>query len=275
MLDARGSEYRLLSSSNLPSRDLPLSFVSCSQNTRHSRAFRQGLIGSESGTVVHYSTQRIMEQTGESLHRSLDLAIRSGGLESWEQFIREAHGLISATVFSSLSRWQPPQRDRVEDLVQETFLKMCADNFHLLRCFRSNRPEALVAYLRAIAATVVSDAQRARSAQKRGAANETVDLDQANLAVTDRNDSVERVERALLFRRVAECLSAQKERDRQIFWLYYRHGLSSQAIAAIEIMELTSSGVESLIRRLTIAVRKCLKISPVRKMSRAAKGNMS
>lgn len=215
-----------------------------------------------------------MERIGDALHRSLQGALAAGGLQAWEQFIREAHGLVASTVFSALSRWRNPQRDQVEDLVQETFLKLCANDFYLLRGFRSGRPEALVAYIRTITSTVVSDVQRARSAQKRGSGGETVELDDVHLAAGT-TEAVEQVEREMLFHRVAQCLSTQRDRDRQVFWLYYRQGLTSHAIAAIQKVELTSSGVESLIRRLTIAVRKCLKIPAAREISPAAKGNVA
>jgi RNA polymerase sigma-70 factor (ECF subfamily) len=215
-----------------------------------------------------------MENTGANLHRSLQRALEASAPQAWEQFVRESHAMIASTVFTTLSRWATPRKDRVEDLVQETYLKLCTNDFHLLRCFRSDRPEALVAYLRTIASTVVSDAQRARSAQKRGSGGEPVDLDDVQNTAGSA-ESIEQIEREMLFSRVAQCLSAQKDRDRHVFWLYYRQGLTSQAIATLRIVDLSTSGVESLIRRLTIAVRKCLKISPAGDVSQTAKGNVA
>jgi RNA polymerase sigma-70 factor (ECF subfamily) len=214
------------------------------------------------------------EGTDAILHQSLREALEGSELKAWEDFVREAHGVVASTVLRALSRWRYPQKDQVEDLVQETFLKLCANDFYLLRRFRSDRSEALVAYLRAVTSTVVSDAQRARSAQKRGSGGEALDLDDVPHAAAT-TQSIEQVERDMLFSRVAECLSDQRKRDRQIFWLYYRHGLTTQAIAEIKVVELSSSGVESLIRRLTIAVRKCLKIRGAETISQTAKGNIA
>jgi RNA polymerase sigma-70 factor (ECF subfamily) len=45
------------------------------------------------------------------------------------------------------------------------------------------------------------------------------------------------------------------ERDRQIFWLYYRQGMSAKEIAAISSLNLTIKGVESVIVRLNQFVR--------------------
>jgi RNA polymerase sigma-70 factor (ECF subfamily) len=160
----------------------------------------------------------------------------------------------------------------LEDLVQDTFLKLCGNNFSLLRRFRSERPEALVAYIRTIAATVVSDAQRSRVAQKRGSGGEPVNLDDVHNAA-EPAQSVKIIERDMLLSQIDKCLSGQTERDRQVFWLYYRQGLTSKGIAAIRAVELTSSGVESLIRRLTIVARKCIERRTAEEMPQTAKGN--
>jgi RNA polymerase sigma-70 factor (ECF subfamily) len=192
-------------------------------------------------------------------------------LELWERFIEEAHGVVASTVFRTLARWRTPQRDRVDDLVQETFLKLCANKFSLLQKFRSDRQEAFVAYLRAIAASVVSDSLRSSAAEKRGSGNEPVGLDEV-FDAAEPAGSVAVIERELLLGQVDRCLSGQIERDRQVFWLYYRHGLTSRAIAEIKAVNLTSSGVESLIRRLTIAVQKCLKVR-AGDVPQTAKGN--
>ena len=46
------------------------------------------------------------------------------------------------------------------------------------------------------------------------------------------------------------------DRDRTIFWLYYRQGLTTKAIATLPAIGLTIKGVESTLGRLTKMVRK-------------------
>jgi hypothetical protein len=46
------------------------------------------------------------------------------------------------------------------------------------------------------------------------------------------------------------------ERDRQIFWLYHRHGLTAREIASIRYFGLTDKGVESVLVRLTALVKQ-------------------
>jgi RNA polymerase sigma-70 factor (ECF subfamily) len=68
------------------------------------------------------------------------------------------------------------------------------------------------------------------------------------------------MDREVLIRQIDGQLAAASEpatrvRDRQIFWLYYRHGMTTRAIAAIPGIGLTQKGVESAIQRLTSHVR--------------------
>jgi RNA polymerase sigma-70 factor, ECF subfamily len=206
-----------------------------------------------------------------TLLASFQKALEADRVEAWEDFVRQAHGVIATTVFYTIARWRTPQKDLIEDLVQETFLKLCSSDFALLRRFRSDRPEALVAYIRTIASSVVADSQRSLMAQKRGAGEEPVTLDALH-HVSEQRNSTEVIEREMLLKRIDRCLFGQPRRDRLVFWLYYRHGLTTQAISTLKFANLTSSGVESLIRRLTITVRRCLRISGATEPAQPAKG---
>jgi RNA polymerase sigma-70 factor (ECF subfamily) len=219
-----------------------------------------------------------MDRTGAALHRLYRQALESDELQAWEEFVREAHTPVASAVYLTLARWGKPSKERVEDLVQETFLKLCEGGFGLLKAFRSDRQEALPAYLRAIAANVVIDAQRTRVAARRGSGAEPLELDEARNAVASDEASehtVEAVERRMLVARVGECLSGCAARDRQVFWLYYRQGFTTKAIAGIAAFGLTESGVESLIRRLTLVARKCLNVPASREIHPVLKGNDS
>jgi len=212
-----------------------------------------------------------MDRTGAELYRLYRQALASDDLRGWEEFVREAHGPIASAVFFTLARRSKPAKDRVEDLVQDTFAKLCEGNYSLLREFRSERPEALIVYLRTVAAHVVCDAQRARGAAKRGSAADPLELDEArHVAAVD--ESAEAVEHRMFLTRVDECLSAHEDRDRHIFWLYYRQGMTAKAISGLAAVGLTPKGVGSLIHRLTGGVRKCLDAPARREIPEALKG---
>jgi hypothetical protein len=53
------------------------------------------------------------------------------------------------------------------------------------------------------------------------------------------------------------CIEGRdKDRNRRIFWLYYRAGLSAAAISVLPGIGLSTKGVESLILRMTREVRE-------------------
>jgi RNA polymerase sigma-70 factor (ECF subfamily) len=66
-----------------------------------------------------------------------------------------------------------------------------------------------------------------------------------------------------LIQEVRGCLNevasgSQGERDRRIFWLYFRSGLTASAIASLPTIGLSTKGVESTLLRLTKQVRERL-----------------
>ena len=56
----------------------------------------------------------------------------------------------------------------LDDVLQETYVALCANDYRLLRQFVEKHPDSLGAMLRVVAANVTHDQIRARNAQKRG-----------------------------------------------------------------------------------------------------------
>lgn len=193
----------------------------------------------------------------ENLLLLLREALRTNDFSAWNAFVGAAQPVVASTVFTCLSKWRRPGAEEVEDLVQETFLRMCANNLALLRQFRGDRPEGLTALLRTVASNAVWDYWRSQGAQKRGGDAEMVPLEEVGGSLAS-SASVERIEQDLLLKQVRVCLSGRPEREQQIFWLYFRHGLTSEAISRIRCVGLSSKGVQSLLHRLTSVVRECL-----------------
>jgi RNA polymerase sigma-70 factor (ECF subfamily) len=153
----------------------------------------------------------------------------------------------------------------IDDLIQETYLKLCASGLRSFKAIRADRPDAIFAYVRVFTANLVHDQLKAAKAQKRGGSVDTSsehgEIAATGRVMTTRTESV--IERRLLLQEVESCLTAvapgaKSERDRRIFWLYYRVGLSANAIANLPTIDLTTKGVESTILRLTRLVRKQL-----------------
>jgi RNA polymerase sigma-70 factor (ECF subfamily) len=74
------------------------------------------------------------------------------------------HWLIATVALRVARRWgeSPPQL--IDDLVQETYLKPCDDNFRMLRKFKSDQPDAFYGNLKT--ANLVHDRFKAAHSSK-------------------------------------------------------------------------------------------------------------
>ena len=66
----------------------------------------------------------------------------------------------------------------------------------------------------------------------------------------------DRVDRGVLLAEIERTLRHDaSDRDRRIFWLHYRAGLTAVQISSFRTIELSAKGVESVILRLTRLIR--------------------
>ncbi|MGB7603534.1 MAG: sigma-70 family RNA polymerase sigma factor [Candidatus Sulfotelmatobacter sp.] len=181
---------------------------------------------------------------------------------SWEEFVSRFHRPISISVIRAAHQWTGIPQQVVDDLVQETYLKLCADKCHLLHAFAQEHPEAIEGYIKMIACNVARDHFKARYSQKRGAGRDQESLNDIDPSGGSGTlGSADTMEREILLKQIDACLGKcvagpDEERDRTIFWLYYQQGMSAKAIAALPTVGLTPKGVESAILRLTRLVRE-------------------
>src|SRR5882672_2870924 len=63
-----------------------------------------------------------------SLHHLLSLCLRSHDELLWTEFIHRSQPVIAGVVIKSIRRWTRPNPSLVDDLVQETYLKLCAND---------------------------------------------------------------------------------------------------------------------------------------------------
>jgi RNA polymerase sigma factor (sigma-70 family) len=81
-------------------------------------------------------------------------ALARGEKEAWEAFVRRYAGLVVAAV-----RGVAREGTEVEDLVQEVFLRLCRDDFRLLRTYDPARAQ-LSTWVTIIARSTARDAMR-------------------------------------------------------------------------------------------------------------------
>ena len=150
----------------------------------------------------------------------------------------------------------------VEDLIQVTYLKLWEDGCRLLRDFAMQHPEAILGYIKKTAANATHDHFKHGHSQSSGGDKphvSTSDVDPE--AGNEVHGSQEKIAREVLLNEIGEHLKRSltgpdQERDRMIFWLYFRQGMSTKEIANLPGINLSMKGVGSVIERLKHAIRE-------------------
>lgn len=183
---------------------------------------------------------------------------------AWCEFVRRFHPLISRVVLRTARQWGETAVEAIDDLIQETYLKLCAIGPDLSQRFVPSHPDAIYGYIKVFAANLVHDHFKAAHSQKRAPGSPAVSLEEEGPNRTPPSYiSASAMDRNLLIQEVDKCLQAvstgpDADRNRRIFWLYYRTGLTASAIATLPAIGLTTKGVESTLLRLTKQVRQRL-----------------
>jgi RNA polymerase sigma-70 factor (ECF subfamily) len=182
---------------------------------------------------------------------------------AWKEFVRRFQPLIARVALRVSRQWGVESSQIVDDLVQDTFLKLCVDRLHLLRKFKPAREDAIFGYVKVFTANLVRDHFKAVHSQKRGggAKLDPIESHDSSHSSPAAVSSAAKLERTILMQEIdaflrVVCVGPHSARDIKIFWLYYRFGLPASAIAALPTIALTTKGVETAILRLTRLVRQ-------------------
>jgi RNA polymerase sigma-70 factor (ECF subfamily) len=185
----------------------------------------------------------------------------SNDSSGWQEFVVRFQRPIRLSIIRTANRWGQLPGKVLDDLAQETYLKLCEDGCRLLLQFAVQHPEAVSGYIKVIAVNLAHDYFKAAYSKKRGGGQAHESLAQFEPKTDGNSLGDERsIERQILIKQIDACLDtasnlADRERDRSIFWMYYIQGLSAKAISALPTVGLTAKGVESAILRLTKHVR--------------------
>jgi RNA polymerase sigma-70 factor (ECF subfamily) len=181
--------------------------------------------------------------------------------DAWEEFVCRIKKPISYIIMRTASLWGKPSRSLVEDLTQVTYLKLWEGGLSLLQDFAMQRPEAILGYLKRTAANATQDHFKHGHSQSSGGDIphiSTADVDPE--AGREVHGSQERIAFEVFCNEIDEhlkrCVNGpDQERDRMIFWLYFRQGMSTKEIASLPTIGLGAKGVGSVIERLKHAIR--------------------
>jgi RNA polymerase sigma-70 factor (ECF subfamily) len=185
----------------------------------------------------------------------------------WNEFAGRFQPHIARVVNRCVCRRVGPNPALVDDLVQDTYLKLCANNYKPLRDFNFKDDHGFFGFLKVVASRVVEDHFRGSHSQKRGSGREQEDIEEVRTAAPFRSTASQPAELAILMGEIERCLAELVSepnfaRDHAIFWLYYRQGLTAKAIAQLPANRLSVKGVESTLLRLTRFVKARLTDPP-------------
>jgi RNA polymerase sigma-70 factor (ECF subfamily) len=148
---------------------------------------------------------------------------------AWREFVGTFHRLIATVALRVARRWGESSPQLIDDLVQETYLQLCDDNFRRLRKFKSDHPDAFYGYLKVVTANLVHDHFKAAHSSKRGSGTIEIAADEKIPLGCDALGGASVVKSA---------------------W-----GLTADAIAGLPSIGLSTKGVESSLLRLTWLLR--------------------
>jgi len=208
-----------------------------------------------------FSTNRSTRYSSLSLKDIVCLCAESNDDEAWEEFVSRVGRPIGLTIMRTASLWGEPSRSLVEDLVQVTYLKLWEGGCRLLRDFAIERPDAILGYLKKTAANATHDYFKHGHSQSSGGNESHVSTSDVDPEAGDETvGSEERIAFGVFLNEIdvylERCLSGlDQERDRTIFWLYFRQGMSTREIASLPTIGLGPKGVGSVIERLKHGLR--------------------
>jgi len=181
---------------------------------------------------------------------------------AWEEFVARVGKSISLTILRTASLWGEPSRSLVEDLVQVTYLKLWEDKCRLLRDFAMQNPEGILGYLKKAASNATHDYFRHGRSQSAGGSQAHVSTSDHDVeAGNEAHGNEDRIAFQILLHQIDQHLKEHltgpdHERDRTIFWLYFRQGMSTKEIGSLPTIGLGAKGVGSVIERLKHCVRE-------------------
>lgn len=220
-----------------------------------------------------------MDYSSLPVNELVRLCFQSGDESAWAEFVRRFHPVIARTAIRVGHQWGQTSPQVVDDLVQETYLKICSHRNEFLQDFTPTHENAFYGYLKVFTTNLVHDHFKRLRARKRAdpASSSSWDGDLSSETHQSRDFDAQSAERSVLIGQIAASLKTiavgtTAKRDFRIFWLYYRVGLSASAIAELPTIGLSTKGVESTLVRLTRHVRQRLLGNENREQASKQKG---
>jgi RNA polymerase sigma factor (sigma-70 family) len=183
----------------------------------------------------------------------LQLCLSTGEEEHWREFVRRTQPLIANVIINTVRRWKQPAPSLVDDLIQDTHMKLFSNDKKALRSIKNEHENTIFGYLKVVASNVVRD--HFRKPENKADEIEVSDAvlppgsdERERRELLDKKDQVKRI--------LAKLPSSEtRERDLSIFWFFYEQGFTAKEISLMPHLKLTVKGVEAVILRLNRHLR--------------------
>jgi RNA polymerase sigma-70 factor, ECF subfamily len=197
-----------------------------------------------------------MAQEEISIRDLLHLCLSSDEQEQWREFVRRTQPLIASVIINTVRRWKTPAPSLVDDLIQDTYLKLFANDKKALRAIKNEHENTIFGYLKVIASNVVRD-------HFRQPVNKVDELELSDAVLPPGSQDRERLEflhKKEEIKGILETLpySETYDRDMVIFWFFYEQGYTAKEISLLPSVGLTVKGVEAVLFRVARNVREKL-----------------
>lgn len=171
---------------------------------------------------------------------------------TWESLLQSHLPLFFRIVSRVAWRFGVRSTPDLDDAIQEICLKLSRQAGVASEKIPQMDDIQLEAYLKASIANAAHDYFRARRARRRDVLATTSIDDVASGASRTAEDTDP--DRRVLLNEIEHMVEGSP-RDRNVFFLYYKHGWTTKEIAAIPSIGLTPKGVESLVFRMASVLR--------------------
>jgi RNA polymerase sigma-70 factor (ECF subfamily) len=198
-----------------------------------------------------------MAQEEIPIRELLQLCLSTNAEGHWREFFRRIQPLIASVIINTVRRWKNPAPSLVDDLIQDTYIKLFANDKKALRSIKNEHENTIFGYLKVIASNVAKDHFRKPE-------NKADEIELSDAVVPPGPQDRERLEflhKKEQVQEILETLSSSEiyQRDIAIFWFFYEQGYTAKEISFMPHLELTIKGVEAVIFRLTQYVRERLR----------------
>jgi RNA polymerase sigma-70 factor (ECF subfamily) len=190
-----------------------------------------------------------------TIRELLECLLETNNPDAWMAFQDRIKRNVRGTVSNTLG--QSRRDELIDELEQDTYAKLIANNYGRLRDKIWPNENSIFGFVRVTAAHVVVDYLR-KSENKIFFNSEELD------GITERSANDQTPVSKLMLAEIEKCLEAWAhekdfERDRAIFWYFFRWGYTAREIAEMPRINLSIKKVENILQKMTSRLRAKLR----------------